>query len=331
MFTQKLSKYKNKIKNIQKGSGDSSSKNEEFLNAVKNNNEAIVQKLLKSGNIDVNKGDTWTPLIWCIVNQSVLKQNYMGMIKILVSNGADVNALSPDGSKRTAIDYAVEKKEIDIVKFLLAMRADVSLNCLDLTIHRSGLSYGEVIVALLEGRCKEGSSEPSRDSLCKHKYNVGEKVIIEFGEDLTQKAVITDLYKPNIIHGCVYLVTLIGGAYNGEKNIQVYESDIISRANEDGGGGGGGAPAREDVSSVVTPILIIDDDTGNQIKVDMDDAHKIELGLNVSSKGREWSYIGDMLVAFRNNKLYKFTVKSDQLIFLERLLALTNWRDARKL
>ena len=256
------------------------------------------------------------------------------MIRLLLNNGADVNALSPDGSKRTAIHYAIEKKEIDIVKCLLEFGANPraifynGMNGIDFAIQKSRLSDSEVIVALLEGKCKQDSSELAKESLCKHKYKVGEKVIIKFGEDLTQKAVITNLYKPSIIHGCIYLVTLIGGTYDGEKNIETHESGIISRIDE---GGGGGVPAREYVQSAVNPILIISDDIGNEINVDMDDANKIELALNVSSKNREWSYIGDMLVEFRNNKLYKFTVKSDQLIFLQKLLALTNWQDARKL
>jgi hypothetical protein len=76
-------------------------------------------KLLISDGADINKDDAdgRTPL------EHATKTNNVDAIKFLISNGADVNKANSYG--RTPLDYAIKKNNVDMIKFLISNGAKV--------------------------------------------------------------------------------------------------------------------------------------------------------------------------------------------------------------
>ncbi|MBI5430366.1 MAG: ankyrin repeat domain-containing protein [Nitrosomonadales bacterium] len=81
--------------------------------------DEIIKMLVRNG-ADVNaKGDAgWTPLIWAIYNDNA------EVVKALVSKGANVNAQDDNGKE--ALIYAMEKNNTVIIQKLLNNGADVN-------------------------------------------------------------------------------------------------------------------------------------------------------------------------------------------------------------
>ncbi len=73
--------------------------------------------------------------------------------------------------------------------------------------------------------------------------------------------------------------------------------------------------------------LILKDNLSRQIKLDKSQALDLELKLNISNKGKDWSNIGDILYNFfRDYQGYTDVVKEinhEQLIFLNSLLPIS--------
>ncbi len=71
--------------------------------------------------------------------------------------------------------------------------------------------------------------------------------------------------------------------------------------------------------------LILKDNLSRQIKLDKSQALDLELKLNISEKGKNWSNIGDILYYFfRDYQGYTDVVKEishEQLFFLNSLLS----------
>ena len=73
-------------------------------------------------------------------------------------------------------------------------------------------------------------------------------------------------------------------------------------------------------------MLTITDNIESIIISNRDDAIDLELKLNVTSKGRLWSNIGDTLYNFTLNHL---VITTEQLSFLKMLQSMPNWDSCR--
>ena len=90
-----------------------------LMNAVKNNNVALVGELIKQGinvnELDVNKD---APLIIAAYN------GYTEIVKLLLESGADVSVVDP-GMKATALHAAAYAGNAEVAKLLIEHKIDI--------------------------------------------------------------------------------------------------------------------------------------------------------------------------------------------------------------
>ena len=73
-------------------------------------------------------------------------------------------------------------------------------------------------------------------------------------------------------------------------------------------------------------------DTRGKLILNRDEARSLELKLNVSSKGREWSDIGQHLFDYHSTyKCFSIKVNEEQMIFLKKLDAIASWEKVKEL
>ncbi|HWU83059.1 MAG TPA: ankyrin repeat domain-containing protein [Methylophilaceae bacterium] len=92
-----------------------------FMSAVTGGNVAVVKKFIESGTANVN--DTffaWSPLL------SAASKNQLGVVKVLVEHGANLNYQHPV-TKMTPLAHAAYEGNNDIVKYLLEKGADPNI------------------------------------------------------------------------------------------------------------------------------------------------------------------------------------------------------------
>lgn len=72
-------------------------------------------------------------------------------------------------------------------------------------------------------------------------------------------------------------------------------------------------------------------DSEHVCEIDKEEAIQLELKLNVTQYGKQWSYIGDKLYAFGSGSLSKsddiLVVSAQQYAFLEILQKRASWKD----
>ena len=93
---------------------------EAFLNAMRHKNVGLVRLLVRADRNLVNTpAPSFSPLITAVMKDS------LGIVKVLVENGADVEA-SGNRTKETALHYAATRGLFSIVKYLVENGADVN-------------------------------------------------------------------------------------------------------------------------------------------------------------------------------------------------------------
>lgn len=93
----------------------------EYTEALESGNVNTVQKFLKDKLVDVNdKFFAWSAL------QIAANKNQLGVVKVLVENGADINYKHPI-TKMTALHLAAFDGFEDITKYLISKGADLTI------------------------------------------------------------------------------------------------------------------------------------------------------------------------------------------------------------
>ena len=118
--------------------GNMGSQDKVLFYAIQENNEMLVQEILKKqpelANAPLLKGVT-TPLCRATYN------NHQSMILMLLANGADINGRSATNG-RSPLHWAVFRGNIVLIELLIMKGADVEavdaegLNCFDIAVIR---------------------------------------------------------------------------------------------------------------------------------------------------------------------------------------------------
>ena len=117
----------------------------ELINALKNNNLPLFESLLNKNNLNTRDGASNTLLM------IAAKNGYFELVKYLIEEGADINAINSVG--QTALNLSIYFAKNDIANFLIQKGADVNktdskyiLTPLVAAIRSNNLVLGEVLL-----------------------------------------------------------------------------------------------------------------------------------------------------------------------------------------
>ncbi len=98
--------------------------------AVSNGHLEAVRFLLdQKANANIKDSKELTPLLWAIINSYKNPAQYLNIIQLLVSKGADIHARDKDGF--TVLHYAARIGDLALLDYLLASGAQTDINAVD--------------------------------------------------------------------------------------------------------------------------------------------------------------------------------------------------------